>query len=182
LFLDSNNDRSVELEKLLPYLPDPSSLDHVLSELRHNLGLFPQAMLGEVGLDRSFRVPLDFSASPRELTTFTIPFKHQISVLEAQLDVAVELGRNVSFHSVKAHNHTLELFDRMSGKHGGKWKDISIDMHSCGFSSQMWKDMEVPNPMTPVIPFSCIAISESIRMFFSHFRPSSMVDPPTTSL
>jgi Tat protein secretion system quality control protein TatD with DNase activity len=148
LFLDSNDDKYEEFENLLPHLPDPTTLDNVLSELRHNLGLFPQAMLGEVGLDRSFRVPLDFSASPRELTTFTIPLKHQLSVLEAQLDVAVELGRNVSFHSVKAQMCTLELLDRMSRKHGDNWRDISIDIHSCSLSSQMWKDMEVPNSMT----------------------------------
>ena len=100
-------------------------------------------MLGEVGLDRSFRVALDYAASPRELTPFTIPFEHQLVILEAQLDLAVELGRNVSLHSVKSHLETQELFARMVKMYGDKWNKISVDMHSCGLSPQMWHDIEV---------------------------------------
>ena len=145
LFL-TTGDRSEEFESLLPFLPEPVTLDHILSELRHNLVAFPDAMLGEVGLDRSFRVALDYHASPRDLTKFTIPLHHQLAVLEAQLDVAVDLARNVSFHSVKSQMITMELLARMSQKYGDRWNKISIDMHSCGFSSQTWKTIEVHCP------------------------------------
>jgi len=99
-------------------------------------------MLGEVGLDRAFRVPYDYDASPRELTHFHIPIEHQTHILEAQLALAVELERNVSVHSVKAQQATVDLLTRMSQKHGDSWLRISIDMHSCGLSPQMWKDIE----------------------------------------
>ena len=142
LFLGSM-DGDNEFEELLQSLPDPIPLGHILSELRLNLSAFPDAMLGEVGIDRSFRIPFSLCESRRRLTKFTVPIHHQISVLEAQLDVAVELARNVSLHSVKAQMITVELLARMSQKHGDKWSQINIDIHSCGFSPQTWKILEV---------------------------------------
>lgn len=100
-------------------------------------------MLGEVGLDRVFRVPWDHFTSPRQLTAFTIPLAHQVAVLEAQMEVAVELGKNISLHSVKSQQATLELLGRMKAKFGEKWNRISVDMHSCGFNPQTWRDIEV---------------------------------------
>ncbi len=49
-------------EKLLPHLPEPRLLSDIVQELRENLRFFPDAMLGEVGLDRSFRLPIDFDS------------------------------------------------------------------------------------------------------------------------
>ena len=135
-------DRLEAFEKLLPHLPEPCHLDYVVQELRDNLRSFPDAMLGEVGLDRSFRVPIDYLSSPRELTPFTIPLEHQLIVLEAQLDLAVELGRNVSLHSVKCQQATAALLNRMRSRHGQRWCAINIDFHSCGFSPEMWQSIE----------------------------------------
>lgn len=129
--------------ELLESLPDPILLTDVLAELKQNLTDFPNAMLGEVGIDRSFRIPVDFDVSPRKLTPFTVPLEHQLSIVEAQLQVAVDLGRNISFHSVKAQKATLDLIDRMVEKHGDRWYRISADMHSCGFSPQTWTDVQV---------------------------------------
>jgi Tat protein secretion system quality control protein TatD with DNase activity len=143
LFRISTKDESEAFEKLLPTFPDPITLDDVLSELRHNLQSFPLAMLGEVGLDSSFRIPVDFFASPREKTPLRIPLEHQLAILEAQLSVAVDLRRNVSFHSVKSQLVTMQLFERMSRTYGDRWMDINVDIHSCGLSPQMWRDMEV---------------------------------------
>ena len=128
---------------LLTHLPNPRPLSEVLIELRQNLSDFSGSMLGEVGLDRVFRIPLDYFASPRHLTTFTIPLAHQMTILEAQIEVAVELGRNISMHSVKSQQATLELFTKMKRKFGERWNRISVDMHSCGFSPQTWRDVEV---------------------------------------
>lgn len=110
---------------MLSHLPDPVSLQDVLLELRQNLEGFPRAMLGEVGVDRAARVPIDHSASAVELTPFTVPLEHQLVILEAQMNVAVELGRNISLHSHKA-----------------SWLRISIDFHSCGVSTETWKALE----------------------------------------
>lgn len=91
--------------RLLHMLPEPTPLSEVIDDVRANLTMCPNAMVGEVGLDRIFRVPFDYFAEQRELTPFTIPFEHQVAVLETQFDLAVELKRNVSVHSVKAQCH-----------------------------------------------------------------------------
>lgn len=115
----------------------------MLDEVRANLASFPNAMLGEVGVDRVFRIPIDYFASPRILTPFHIPLSHQLAVLQAQMEVAVELGRNISIHSVKAQQATIDLLGAMKKKYGIRWNKLSVDMHSCGFSAQSWRDVEV---------------------------------------
>ena len=79
----------------------------------------------------------------KELSPFTIPLDHQVKILEAQFEVAVELGRNVSAHSVKAQQATVEVLDRMAKRYAEKWTRISVDLHSCGLSAQTWQDIEV---------------------------------------
>ena len=139
----TNQDRLDAFEKLLPSLPEPISLRDVLTDLRQNFTEFPEAMLGEIGLDRSARIPFDHSAERRELTPFTIPFEHQMAIVEAQIGLAVELRRNISFHSEKSRKFTVGLLNRMRKVHGEPWTRISIDLHSCGLSPETWKDIEV---------------------------------------
>lgn len=134
--------------QLLPSLPDPIPLSQLISTLRSNLVSFPTALLGEVGLDRASRIPLAYPSSQLILTPFMIPLPHQLAVLEAQLDLAVELGRNVSLHSVKAPMATKELIERTKRRWGEKWETISVDLHSCGLSEQMWMDIEVQFSLT----------------------------------
>lgn len=132
-----------QLQLLLHALPEPRPLSAVIDEVRRNLTEFPTAMVGEVGVDRVFRVPVDFFVSPRVLTSFHIPLSHQLAVLRAHMELAVELGRNVSIHSVKAQQATIDLLWAMKQKHGARWNEISVDLHSCGFSAQSWLDVEV---------------------------------------
>lgn len=149
LFLDTSPAKpqyTRAYHRLLEALPEPIPLNDVLTGLRRNFEDFPQAMLGEVGLDRSFHVPFDYFASPRELTPFIIPLHHQLAVLEAQLDLAVEYGRNVSLHSVKSQLCTTELLQNMQLKYHDKWHNINIDMHSCGLSPETWRDIEACHP------------------------------------
>lgn len=129
-------------QRLLNSLPEPTPLSDVLMKLRRNFEDLHQAMLGEVGLDRSFRVPFDYFASPRQLTPFVIPLDHQLAILEAQLDLAVELGRNVSFHSVRSQLCTAELLQKMQQKYHDGWSRINVDIHSCGLSPETWRDIE----------------------------------------
>lgn len=130
-------------DQLFPLLPEPIPLSDIISNLRDNLRKFPDAMVGEVGLDRSFRVPFDYFAEDRKLTPFTIPLEHQLAILESQLDLAVEFERNASIHSVKAQQATVELLHKLAKRHGDSWYRISVDMHSCGFSPETWRDIEV---------------------------------------
>lgn len=42
---------------LIAGLPEPRKLSEVISELRGNLERFPMSLVGEIGLDRGFRIP-----------------------------------------------------------------------------------------------------------------------------
>ena len=139
--------------RLLAALPPPIPLADVLADVRAHLTEFPSAMLGEVGIDRVARVPFAGPGAPndgdedgangRGLSPFLTPLAHQFAVLEAQLALAVELRRNVSMHSVKAPSQTRALFDRMAATHGAAWFAISVDMHSCKFSPEAWREIGV---------------------------------------
>lgn len=114
------------LTMLLPYLPDPLPLGPLLDKLRRNIsrsrGEGRLTMLGEVGLDGGARMRWPRSArhlyeekhTPSaddgveaddewtRLTPFKVAMSHQRAIVEAQLEIAIELGVNVSFHSVSA--------------------------------------------------------------------------------
>lgn len=171
LFLPPSAPQSAQdaFTRLLPSLPAPHIFSDLLATLRTNLTAFPNAMLGEVGVDRAARVPFpassDSSPQPcctsdedsgaaselvsyhrRELSPFITPLSHQLTILEAQLAIAVELRRNTSIHSVKAPQLTRELLDRMASTHGAAWRRISVDLHSCGLSPQVWIEIEKRHP------------------------------------
>lgn len=127
-----------ELDSILPDLPNPVSFSPLLQELRQNILAAKEqghlVMLGEVGLDKSFRVPYphhsqrqsadngsikqaedDIATSGAEelashtkqqfpkkvLTPFRPSMEHQLKLLKMQMEVAIELGVNVSLHSVQ---------------------------------------------------------------------------------
>lgn len=153
LFQPKDPEEIEAFTRLCPLLPEPIPLDKIIENVRTNLESFPHAMLGEVGLDRSFRIPVDYYTTPREITPFSVPIDHQLKILEAQFDLAVELSRNISLHSVKSPQHTFELLNRMAVKYGERWKKISVDLHSCGLSSQMLRDLQVKRATIYVVSF-----------------------------
>lgn len=94
-------------------------------------------MLGEVGLDGGARMKWPKSARHlyeekyplpdakegveedewSRLTPFKVSMEHQKMIVEAQLEVAIELGVNVSFHSVAAPGQSflgMRLGDELS--------------------------------------------------------------------
>lgn len=152
---------SAELEtafaRLLPTLPQPIPLADVLADVRARLIEFPTAMLGEVGIDRAARIPFvgtdvseggndDDNGAHHTLSPFLTPAAHQLTILEAQLALAIELRRNVSLHSVKSPAQTRALFDNMAAKYGTAWFAISVDVHSCTLSPEVWRDIEKRHP------------------------------------
>lgn len=117
--------------KLIDSLPAPRSLRRFLEQTESRLKEFPFALVGEVGLDRSFRLPDapsgDASSRPdnsddehtpggrrgRPLTPHRVSIDHQKTVLRAQLDLAAKLRRPVSVHSVQSHGVVFELLQNM---------------------------------------------------------------------
>lgn len=109
LFGEAQDD---ETAALYDALPSPTPLSDALDQLCAHLKAFPQALVGEVGLDRSFRIP-DPRVGGRRLTRLQTPIDHQLAVLRPQMQMACALGRSVSMHSVRAAGQTTAFLDEM---------------------------------------------------------------------
>ncbi|RMJ19359.1 hypothetical protein CDV36_000988 [Fusarium kuroshium] len=105
-------------------LPTPVPLSTFLAETRARLLADPHAMVGEIGLDKAFRLPMQWqdgegpSRDPartaggrqrRPLSPFRIQISHQKTVLLAHLSLAGELGRAVSVHGVQVHGLLYDI-------------------------------------------------------------------------
>ncbi|GAA6019417.1 hypothetical protein JCM11491_004821 [Sporobolomyces phaffii] len=136
------------LAYLLPHLPDPVSIDLFLAQLESNLLAYPTSYVGEVGLDKAFRIPhppaLLLAAESNPLpknSDLSTPIEHQLRVVERQLDLAIRLGRNVSQHCVRSTAETVELLDRYRRDKPGFGR-IHVCLHSFGASAETAKQIQ----------------------------------------
>ncbi|KAF3482979.1 Cut9-interacting protein scn1 [Arthroderma uncinatum] len=124
----------IDDEDLLHELPVPCSLVDLVSRTRARLQKHPYALVGEIGLDKTFRIPKawssagsdgnentassDSSITPgtrngRALSPYRVKMDHQRAVIKVQLRLAGELQRPVSLHSVQAHGAIIEVLQEL---------------------------------------------------------------------
>lgn len=98
-------------------MPDLVPLSKYVKVVQDNLEQHKRAMVGEVGLDRAFRIP--DPNQPREdssrhvLSKYRTSTEHQVLVLEAQLRLAGQYNRACSVHGVQASGYLYNEISRM---------------------------------------------------------------------
>jgi Tat protein secretion system quality control protein TatD with DNase activity len=123
-----------EDEEFLQSLPPPVSLSDYLDDVSRRLEEFPYALVGEIGLDRAFRLPKTEFKGPADLSVKTggsdedytpgsregrplspqrVHLDHQKLVLRAQLELAGKYQRPVSVHSVQTHGAVFDLLQEL---------------------------------------------------------------------
>lgn len=103
-------------ESFIDQLPTPQPLSELLSQTCAYLEAHPLALVGEVGIDKAFRLPSPgvFVSDPEatmtegrrngeRLSPYRVNMDHQVRIMKAQLNLAGQTGRAVSVHGVQAH-------------------------------------------------------------------------------
>lgn len=121
-------------DDFLESLLEPMPLSSYLLGTEERLLQFPHALVGEVGLDRAFRLPYggfkpagdvtaktgesnkEYTPGSREgrpLSPHRVSLEHQKVILRAQFELAGKLRRPVSVHSVQTHGAVFDLLQTM---------------------------------------------------------------------
>ncbi|KAF5597897.1 Cut9 interacting scn1 [Fusarium pseudocircinatum] len=141
-------------------LPVPIPLSTFIAETRARLIEDPCAMVGEIGLDKPFRLPMQWTdpkpepdpdrtpggRQRRPLSQHRINITHQKAVFMAHLRLAGELGRAVSVHGVQVHGILYDVLTECWKGHEVKGRRSRGKEKKNGTASQATEDSSKPYP------------------------------------
>lgn len=123
----SPSPESKDDETFIDELPVPQPLSGLIEQTRRYLQANPYALVGEIGLDKAFRLPSHEPPTGDEMTPgrrngqmlspYRVNMEHQKSIFVAQLKLAGEMGRAVSVHGVQAPGVLYETLKSTWAKH-----------------------------------------------------------------
>lgn len=166
----SRDSPPLSISYLVPHLPPVISIETFLVQLEKDLSSYPNSFVGEIGLDKSFKLPHPTSlleTHPPTTTTspplsknsqFQTPIQHQLKLVELQIDLAIKLQKNVSFHSVKSSSETLEFLNDCKKNKPGFSREVYVCLHSFGGSSETCKQIQKSKKETPLLSLSLVSL------------------------
>ena len=189
----------VDDEDFLRGLPEPRPLSEYLAQAQGYLTKFPLALVGEVGLDRSFRLPngwlpgqkdeRDPGLTPggregRRLSPYRVQMNHQRRILKAQLQLAGDMQRAVSVHGVAAHGVVFEVLretwkgyeNEIFSKRAKKRRGSAIEAHANDADATLPEaEARMSKPFPPrVCLHSYSGPPDSLRDYFHPSIPASI--------
>ena len=181
-------------------LPKPRPLSRLLQQIRRNLESYPYALVGEIGIDRSFRLPNPWTNSDeakrregltpgsregRRLSPYRVQIEHQRKIFKAQLHLAGELGRAVSVHGVAAHGIVFETLketweghdEAVLSKRERKRRTSAANAHAAPAGADSTaKNGSKPNDSKPYPPRICLhsysGPSDALRQYLDPSIPA----------
>jgi len=190
-------------EELVNNLPPSQSLSRFLEQTEERLRQHPFALVGEIGLDRAFRLPIaDIEIPPnskvdmgkseghytpgaregRPLSPYKVDMEHQISILRAQLQLAGKLYRPVSVHCVQAYGVILEILQDLWVGHERpskrqQKKDKSVEQAHAEENSDAEIDAAIERITLPYPPRVCLhSYSGSVDLLKQFLNPRVPAD------
>ncbi|KAI9617479.1 hypothetical protein KEM48_007067 [Puccinia striiformis f. sp. tritici PST-130] len=112
---------------------------------------------------------------------YKISISHQLEVLRAQIELAIEIGRPISLHCVQAPTELLDLIDQLIARWGVQFtgfedldgerrtKGINLCWHSPNISLEILQQALQKLPQTVYFSYS----NELATLYSSRFPPSS---------
>lgn len=181
-------------------LQDPQPLSEFIRETRARLEQHPLALVGEIGVDKAFKLPELWTETSqiqrndeerltpggregRRLSPHSVSIPHQTAVLKAQLQLAGELNRAVSVHGAQAHGmlyntiaecwrgHEKEVVSRRQQKR------VAPNAEEFAYSSDEDEETDIPAPKVrkslPYPPRICLhSFSGPIEVLKQYTHPS----------
>lgn len=201
-----HNVLSEEERRLFASLPDPRPFSQFLKQTKSYLESYPLALVGEIGLDRSFRIPVawlpenennrDGSLTPggregRKLSPYRVSIQHQKKLFKAQLNLAGEMQRAVSIHGVQAHGlvfetlhetwkgHEKKVLSKRQKKKQAENYNLSAEQEGDGDK----KKQSFPKPFPPRICLhSYSGNSEAFKQYLSPAIPTEIYASFSTAI
>lgn len=102
-------------DEFIDQLPDPRPFQEYLDIMESNLSDNLYAIVGELGLDKAFRLP-EPPLKPGQkgkLSEFRVSLDHQTQIFIRQLKLAIKLSRPISVHSVQTASLTFDTIQHV---------------------------------------------------------------------